>query len=236
MHKSLRSLKSYIPEESFEEIIKEQQVVWNPQKRFPTINLEEMFGDINKNSIVLDKFLGQWGNMSIESVCKLCLIIKQIKPLRILEIGTYNGLTTLQMAMNTVEGCQVYTLDLPDGEYSECGSKLDKELSITLRQTGEYFHGHLMESKITQLIGNSQTFDFSAYYDSMDLVFIDGGHDYQTKEIDTINGLKLIKKGGVLVWDNYLDQLNPDVTTFLNQLDLPIYHLRNTFLAIYLKT
>ncbi|RDJ35500.1 MAG: class I SAM-dependent methyltransferase [Crenarchaeota archaeon] len=200
-------------------------------KNFPTINIEELFPtDIINQRLILENFLGCYGNMSIEAVCKLCLIAKYIKPKKIFEIGTFNGLTTSQIALNT--DALIYTLDLPMEEVSEAKLlKADLDLSLSRQETGICFKGN---PKVTQLWGNSTKFDFSPYYSEIDLVFIDGGHDFETKKSDTENALKMIDKG-VIVWDNYLDDTNPETTTYLNTLDLPIYHLRNTFLAIYIK-
>jgi len=65
--------------------------------------------------VVLEGFLGRWGNISVEEVCKLALICSWRKPRAIFEFGTYNGMTTLQLALNTLADCIIHTLDVaPD--------------------------------------------------------------------------------------------------------------------------
>ncbi len=199
---------------------------------FPTVSIEDVFSpSILNNRIVLENFLGRYGNMSVEAVCKMCLIVKHINPKQIFEIGTFNGLTSSQMARNC--DAVIYTLDLPPGETALL-NKSDLEISLSRgNKTGEYFRGN---PQVIQLWGNSRTFDFSEYYGNMDLVFIDGGHDPLTKKSDSENALKMLNENGVIVWDNYLDDTAPDVTPALNELDWPIYHLRKTCLAVYVKS
>lgn len=64
------------------------------------------------------------------------------------------------------------------------------------------------------LDGDSKIFDFSPYLGTMDVVFIDGGHDYETVLADTISAYALRKPGGVIVWHDCNVQ-HPDVWRFL---------------------
>ncbi len=67
--------------------------------------------------------------------------------------------------------------------------------------SGERFLNTPQQSIITQLWGDSATFDFSPYYNSMDFVFIDGAHSEHYVKNDTEKALQLIKKsGGIIVW------------------------------------
>ncbi|HSG98734.1 MAG TPA: class I SAM-dependent methyltransferase, partial [candidate division Zixibacteria bacterium] len=90
--------------------------------------------------------------------------------------------------------------------------------------------------KITQLYGNSQTYDFSEFYAAMDLVFIDGAHHYDAVVNDTNNALKMIRPGGVIVWHDFanygdyndvtraaLDTIGADAIVQLERTQLAIY-------------
>lgn len=57
--------------------------------------------------------------------------------------------------------------------------------------------------KIHQLYGDSATYDFSTYYDTCSLVFVDGSHTYDYAKSDTAEALKMVKKGGVIIWHDY---------------------------------
>lgn len=84
------------------------------KKLIPTANLNKVFpAELEKEAMCLENFLGHWGNVSIEELCKICLIVKWLRPRRIPEMGTYNGMTTLQMALTAAQNCQVFAVDLP---------------------------------------------------------------------------------------------------------------------------
>ncbi len=44
---------------------------------------------------------------------------------------------------------------------------------------GSLFAGQEAAARITQLLGDSLSFDFSPWFNSIDLVLIDGGHEYE---------------------------------------------------------
>jgi len=58
-------------------------------------------------------------------------------------------------------------------------------------------------AKINQLFGDSASFDFSPFYNSCSLVFVDGSHAYEYALSDTYAAMKMVKKGGVIIWDDY---------------------------------
>ena len=196
-----------------------------------------------QGQITLEKFLGRWGNVTVEEVCKIALILRWLRPSRVFEFGTYNGMTTLQIALNVPDSCEVFTLDLdPD-------DKAVTELSIGAIdqyiaektgafdvKVGEYFLDTPQQDKITQLLGDSMTFDYSPYYGTVDLVFVDAGHTYDYVKSDTENAFRLIKPGGVILWHDFLRVLHPGVTRCIAeyaQTGTPIHQLRGTNLAVH---
>ncbi len=213
------------------------------RQRIPTVRLCDIFpAELERLPIRLENFLGHWGNVSIEEVAKLALIARWLKPQRALEIGTYNGMTTLQLALNAGPQATIYTLDLPDHVADLSGlSPIDRAVAFSLRNRfgtarGSYFRDR-PDVQIRQLLGESSTFDYASAIDGpVDLVFIDAAHDYKHKQIDSENALRLLSDRGVIVWHNYADVLVPDVTRYL--LDFAgsgrrVVHLRGTMLAIY---
>ena len=207
----------------------------------PTVNLNKIFpAELERGAIRLENFLGHWGNVSVEELCKICLIVKWIKPKRILELGTYNGMTTLQMALNAPAGSTTYTLDLsPEQMASIKLGKLDELVSKHFKEkfntkTGSYFSGR-SDVSITQLWGDTATFDYSVIGGKADIIFIDAAHDYENKRRDTDNALRLLAPGGVILWHDYAEVANPEVTKCLMEYakEYKIFHLRNTDLAVY---
>lgn len=218
-----------------------EKIYIKAQKRIKTVKLSDIFpSKLEKGSIVLENFLGHWGNISVEEVCKIALITKFLQPKKIFEFGTYNGMTTLQLVLNAPKSCKVYTLDLPEdtipqihlGKIDTLVAKYFKDKFGT--KTGCYF-ANRKDVKVVQILQDSATFDPTPFKNSMDLIFIDAAHDYENKKKDSENAFLMLKKDGVVIWHNYADVGNPDVTKYLCQLSMrkKIYHLKNTMLAVY---
>ena len=208
-------------------------------EKIPQALLCQVFDEaVEQNPITLHKFLGQWGNLSVESVSKICLIAKHIDPKGVFEFGSFNGMTTLQIALNTSYHCTSYTLDLPPDVDISGMSEIDTYMFRKHYKPNvpKRYIDTPVEHKIDQLYSDSRDFDFSKYYGKIDLVLIDGGHDYETKKSDTENALKLIGDQGVILWDNYDDVGCPYVTKYLSELLLPMHHLKGTNLVIYRKS
>ncbi len=145
----------------------------------------------------------------------LALITKAIRPQFIFEIGTYRGRTALNFALNSPPGCKVYTLDLSSKireTASEATNYSDAWL-IHASKVGIDYRGTEAEAKIEQLYGDSTVFDFSPYFAKMDIVFVDGAHHYDAARSDTQNALKMVRAGGVVIWDEFANYGNyNDVT------------------------
>ncbi len=58
-------------------------------------------------------------------------------------------------------------------------------------------------TKINQLYGDSASFDFSPFYNTCSLVFVDGSHAYKYAVSDTREAIKMVRKGGVIIWHDY---------------------------------
>ena len=102
------------------------------------------------------------GNVSLTEVLVINLLVKEYSPDGIFEIGTFDGRTTLNMAMNSREDTKIWTLDLPGDQVESTKFLLhdwekeyvDKEVS------GRRFSERNMTKKISQLYGDSATFDY----------------------------------------------------------------------------
>lgn len=68
---------------------------------------------------------------------------------------------------------------------------------------GEKFRDTPEAERITQLRGDSLTFDFGPWADTVDLVFVDAGHDYTHGLADSHTALRLARPGGWIFWDDF---------------------------------
>lgn len=210
--------------------------------KLPLISREQI---VSSKPIRLMELEVKTGNMPVSELSLVCGIIRKEKPLGIFEIGTMNGRTTLNMALNSPDECKIYTLDLPKEELGETQYQIserfrklvDKEVSgeLFLNKSAAEFP---QKNKITQLLGDSGKFDFSPYYNSIDFIFIDGSHDYEYVLNDSEISLKLLREGkGVILWHDYRNGMEvvKAIETFKKRHpDLEIYHVKDTAFA-YLK-
>lgn len=106
-----------------------------------------------------------------------------VNALRLFEFGTFLGSTTLNLALNTSSNAEILTFDL-DQECAKDAHQHPADVTITqthlASESSLDFLATPVSSKIKALTGNSVTFDFSRWKKSVDLIFIDGGHDLVT--------------------------------------------------------
>jgi predicted O-methyltransferase YrrM len=201
----------------------------------PSKYLEEIFPNIDNVSVVLYPSTNKYGNVSTYELYVICAIAKYIDSDRIFEIGTFNGSTTYNLALNTNAQTAIFTLDLPQKLVSE---QSDKQIVHEYEQgfVVNKFKGTPQEQKITQLYGDSTTFDFSSFLDSMNLIFIDGGHTYECVKSDTVNALKLLSKNknqqACVIWRDF--DIGSDVMRVVEELSLPCSGTKDTRMAIYI--
>jgi len=149
------------------------------------------------------------GNIRVSELAVLNLISQEADDnTDIFEIGTFDGRTALNLAFSSPSTCKIYTLDLKpemDTAYTLASGErhmVEKEMSGARINKYRKTHKHIT-NKIHQLYGDSAKFDFSPYYDSCSLVFVDGSHAYDYVMSDTEQALKIVKKGGVIIWHDY---------------------------------
>lgn len=152
------------------------------------------------------------------------------------EIGTNRGRTTWTVAVNN-PGMELFTLDLPGASPAGALGSDDRRFLVPAGACGEAFRGTPEEGRITQLLGDSATFDFSLWAGRIDLVYVDGAHTYEYVRSDTAAALAMLSPRGTVVWDDYGS--NPGVYEWLNELaptlDRPIHHVFGTRMAFYAR-
>jgi len=171
--------------------------------------------------------------MVLLACCKIAQAVN------VFEFGTCLGSTALNLALN---GYQVHTLDL------DLNSAKAARQSPNDRETTAFHLSHPMEWerfaqnsilkwRITPLYGDSTRLALGLYADSMDLVWIDGGHDYQTLASDTANAFGMIRQNrqSVIAWHDYANPETPDVTRFLDELSAAkkLYWIEDTFVVLH---
>lgn len=158
--------------------------------------------------IRLDKFLSEVNpftdyerrvNLHIESKVWgdtvpgiISLLTSLAKNKSVFEFGTFRGQTTYNLSKTAAE---VYTFDLGDNSSDD--------------SYPEYIVGDVYKrnnaTNVTQLIGDSLTYDFSELYNKFDLIWLDAGHSYEACKKDFETSMQIIKQDttAIIAIDDY---------------------------------
>ena len=143
-------------------------------------------------------------SMTPAEVLAIGAMVRFLRPKRILEIGTFEGNTTVNLASNAPSTAHVFTLDLPP----DWGRRYALDVpdihynAATGSHTGRQFIDSHHANRITQLWGDSAEFDWEDY-GPFDFILIDGCHTYEYAVSDTRNALRVLQPGGAIVWHDY---------------------------------
>ena len=168
------------------------------QGLIPTIAFHEVLPDAA--CVELQALDANHENVTLHELCLIARLCGLQKPRRIFEIGTADGRTTLNLACAGGDA-EVFTLNLPRPGL------------------GTRFLNAPAQSKITQLIADSATFDYAPFCNSIDFVFIDAHHHYEHVLQDSRAALRLLRVGSrsTVVWHDYIEHW-PGVVRALNEL------------------
>lgn len=158
------------------------------------------------------------GNVPLLQLLVMARLVRTERPSGIFEIGTFDGRTTLNLAANAEPSTRVITLDLPAADVDETALAIEEgdRAYVEKPVSGSRFLGTDFEARITQVFGDSATFDYSPYKGKIDFVFVDGAHSYEYVKNDTDRALELLgDSGGWILWDDY--GVWDGVTTALNE-------------------
>lgn len=158
----------------------------------------------------------------------------------VVEIGTFDGRTTLNLAVNAPAQTPVFTLDLPPEEAAAFALAPGERQYVDKPKPGARFRAaappwSAAAGRITQLHGDSATFDWTPYAGKAGLVFVDGSHAYDYVRQDSATAMRLIASGGVVLWHDYGRW--EGVTRTLDELEaergLGLRHVRGTSLVLW---
>lgn len=188
----------------------------------------------------LPELIGEVGSPA--SYYTIAAITNARAPKRVLEFGTYLGVGTLTMALNTSQDATIYTIDLPDQVDSESLPTLEHSadkthIRVSRHRVGEAFTGCESAGKIRQIRADSLTLKLNHPpwgTDSIDMVYVDGEHSFEICKRDSETALSVLSPQGVILWDDYW-WFYPDVVRYLDSLSerLRLFRIEDTNLVIY---
>jgi predicted O-methyltransferase YrrM len=122
----------------------------------------------------------------------MVLLSSLSKNKKVFEFGTFRGQTTYNLSKTASE---VYTFDF--------GTNISND-GYPDYEVGEIYKKN-NAGNIIQLIGDSMTYDFRELHNKFDIIWLDGGHSYETCKKDFETSLQLIKKDSpaIIAIDDY---------------------------------
>jgi len=123
-------------------------------------------------------------------------------PLRALQIGTYTGDATEWL----IDNCEIEYLD--DVDTWE-GSEEKAHDQIDFTSVEDYYDSRFKDPRITKNKMTSDEF-FNLPHRTYNFIYIDGDHTALQTALDGLNAFKLLEKGGVMAFDDYLWNYNGD--------------------------
>ncbi len=188
-------------------------------------------------SIALTETRRRSGNVRLAELGMLAQAAAAVSPGReIIEIGTFDGRTTVNLALNAPPPAPIFTLDLPPQHPRRLALAAGEEQYVEKSAPGARFSSAPSAARrITQLFGDSATFDWSAHERKAGLVFVDGSHAYDYVRADTTTALRLVAPGGAVLWHDY--GAWDGVTRALEEIEdaqgLGLRHIRGTSLVVW---
>ncbi len=181
------------------------------------------------------------GNVRVSELAMLALAAADVPAgSEIIEIGTFDGRTALNLAINAPPGVSIATLDLPADQVSALAIEdserryVDKPApGARLRSCGGPWRAYA--ERVVQLRGDSATFDWSPHVGRAGLVFVDGSHAYDYVRKDSETAMRLIRPGGIVLWHDY--GVWPGVNQALEELEsgrhLGLVNIKGTSLVFW---
>ncbi len=173
-------------------------------------------------------------SVSAQEIMTLAAIARFRRPRRILEIGTFDGSTTLNLAVNSPAESLITTVDLPPDWKGEFARRVPEALvNFTgAASVGAQFQNTAHAARIRQVYGDSAAMDWSDLGGPFDLIFVDGNHSYDYVKSDTENALRCLSTGGIVAWHDY--GMIEDVSTAVDEVAgrVTVMAIRGTRLAV----
>lgn len=168
-------------------------------------------------------------SLELDELLALLAVQRFTRATRVVEVGTFDGNTTLNLAVNAGAEGLVVTLDLPpEGAATTDYAGTGKPAAFARRQ----YVGHPAESRIRQVYGDSAVLDWSTFGTTFDLAFLDGDHSSRYVRSDTRKALGVLRPGGLVAWHDYEYRSVSEVLDAAAAAGEDIRWIRGTRLAI----
>jgi len=155
--------------------------------------------------------------------------VKSIRPKIVLEIGTYLGETTLELAKNSPTS-KIYTIDICEEMQVDIPYLQEDEL-LPRKKVGKAFRNK--NRNIFQILGDSRQFSTYSFLNGkkIDFAFIDGNHSLEAVIQDTENVLNFMQKNSIIFWHDFRAEVREALSYLITKKPLEIFQIHKTSLA-----
>ncbi len=139
-------------------------------------------------------------SLDLSELVHILSVVKFTNAKRVLEIGTFDGFTALNLAANIGRDGELSTVDLPQDKSAELKAIPN---AVASHVVGSKFRGQQEASQIRQLWVDSTKADWNSLCSVSDLILVDGCHDYAYVKADSAKAVKHVRPGGTVFWHDY---------------------------------
>ncbi len=197
-------LQSKLAENNAETLALQKNIIEKQETDFQSLDLARRVS-IKKLDTVLEKLIGRNFTISDSEHWLLfsSLSNSQIVPSKILEIGTFDGITAAILAYLFPQS-EIVTIDLPhDNEKF----RLSYNRASSFNQYVDRRNTLIDKFDNISFVATNSANLINWPEKSFDLIWVDGAHGYPVLPLDLYNSCRLIKKNGLVVVDDVFTNL-----------------------------
>lgn len=171
-------------------------------RSLPMVRLSELADMSAQPPVPVEVVFSDRDGWSLGPVERMALtaIISGREVTSVLELGTFDGGTTRVLAEAIGEGGRVVTVDLPE----ERLAAMRLPAGYTPSDVGREYRSSEVASRVTQLRCDSSTLTAEELGEQFDVVLVDAAHTYDAGVSDTALALKVLRPGGVVLFDDFV--------------------------------
>ncbi len=167
-------------------------------------HLFKLFSGLDRQIVLLEVgSMIENGGISYTELTILAALTRWMCPKQTLEIGTFNGWTSHNLALQLEDDAELVTLNLPPGQRPRLESGGWNARYFPETEPSLLFEGRPTANRIKQIREDSANLSAENFPDKFDLIFIDGSHSFAYVENDTKLALSVANDQAIIIWHDY---------------------------------
>ncbi len=194
-----------------------QRSPWRNDLKIPIRKLDELFPEVDfTRSLELLFPIPRGLGVLPQELIVLTKVVDHLKAKRVIEFGTAEGRTAVNIALHLPPEGEIITLDFPPVPGQN--------------EIGFFYWDQPVKSRIKQVFASVEAWDYRPYRASAEVVFCDACDRMPGLAAEAFQAFSVIKPGGVIFRHDYTTAIGP--TRFWDRLarELPVFQIEGTFL------